>query len=192
LLEIGAGAGNLAYFLTLLGRVRSYTIVDLPQMLIHAGYTVQRRIPRFALHLDRPPGEARTFTLISDFRATELMHPQAFDAAINMNSFHGNGPERARRLHRARLPTGPAERTLLQRRSPPGRAPTPRRRHLGQQPAALSLSARRRGAPVEEDSFQTATRVAWGKQATLTVTRAARIHPAASGSPDVPVQPRAQ
>jgi hypothetical protein len=184
-LEIGAGAGNLAYFLTLMGRVRSYTIVDLPQMLIHAGYTVQRRIPQFALHFDCPPGEARTFTLISDFRATELMDAQAFDAAINMNSFM----EMDRNVRDDYI--GLVYRTA--------------------RPNALFFNVNRRQAALplrdggtwdnnpllypyrpddevllwEEDSFQTATRVAWGKQATLTVTRAARIHPA----PDVPVQP---
>jgi hypothetical protein len=92
LLEIGAGAGNLAFFLTVLGRVRSYTIVDLPEMLVHSSFTLASRLPdaelRFVTSTEEagdPPGEGR-YAFITPEAAPGLPNASA-DVALNINSF---------------------------------------------------------------------------------------------------------
>jgi hypothetical protein len=88
-LEIGGGAGNLAYFLSVLGRVRSYTIVDLPEMLAHSGFTLSRRLPRSSLVFPpSPAGTARAgeYRFVTPAEAQELPE-SAFDVALNFNSF---------------------------------------------------------------------------------------------------------
>ena len=45
IVEIGSGAGNLAYFLWSSGLVNSYTFVDLPEMLLLSGRTIQQYVP---------------------------------------------------------------------------------------------------------------------------------------------------
>jgi hypothetical protein len=89
ILEIGGGAGNLAYFLTVLGRVRSFTIVDLPELILHSGFTLGSRLPQAKLVF--PPSRwegPRTGQY--RFATPEEAHAlpdEAFDVALNFNSF---------------------------------------------------------------------------------------------------------
>jgi putative sugar O-methyltransferase len=89
ILEIGGGAGNLAYFLTVLGRVRSYTIVDLPEMLVHSGFTLATRLPTARLVFPPSTGglpSAGEYRFATPPEARELPD-DAFDVALNFNSF---------------------------------------------------------------------------------------------------------
>jgi predicted O-methyltransferase YrrM len=85
-LEIGAGAGNLGVFLAHMGRVGSYTTVDLPQMLVHSAFTVWRQIEVAQLRFETAPS-AGTWTFISDGLADELLTERSFDLCQNFNSF---------------------------------------------------------------------------------------------------------
>jgi len=84
-LEIGGGAGNLAYVLWRMGLVGSYTMVDLPEMLAHAAFTVQRHLPDVEMVFGeraRPGG--------AGFLAAEEvggLPADAFDVCLNLNSF---------------------------------------------------------------------------------------------------------
>lgn len=86
ILEIGAGAGNLATFLARMGLVRSYTIVDLPQMLVHAAFTTQHHVPDVDLRFEREPA-ANSWTFLSDGVAGGVLEPGSFDLCLNLNSF---------------------------------------------------------------------------------------------------------
>jgi len=89
-LEIGAGAGNLAYFLSLSGRVAEYDIVDLPEMLICSGYTLSKYLSEssfsFGEYADIDDGRPPTFRFSAP---TQLKtYPENyFDLILNFNSF---------------------------------------------------------------------------------------------------------
>jgi putative sugar O-methyltransferase len=83
-LEIGAGAANLAIFLRLAGRVRSYTIVDLPEMLLAAAATLTEYAHDASVALGAEPDA--TFRLIEQNEAGSLP-PRSFDLLCNVNSF---------------------------------------------------------------------------------------------------------
>lgn len=86
ILEIGAGAGNLAIFLARIGLVRSYTIIDLPQMLVHAAFTTQHHLPDVELRFEREP-VAGAWTFLSDGVADGVLEPGSFDLCMNLHSF---------------------------------------------------------------------------------------------------------
>ena len=90
--EIGAGAGNLAFFLSVLGRVRSYTIVDLPEMLVHSSFTLASRLPDAELQFvtsqeeaGDPPAEGRYAFVTPE--AAQALPAESADVALNFNSF---------------------------------------------------------------------------------------------------------
>jgi hypothetical protein len=85
-LEIGAGAGNLGVFLAHMGRVNSYTIVDLPDMLMHSAFTVWAQVEDAQLRFETKPSPG-TWTFISDGLADEILIDEAFDLCQNFNSF---------------------------------------------------------------------------------------------------------
>jgi putative sugar O-methyltransferase len=89
-LEIGAGAGNLAYFLSLSGRVAEYDIVDLPEMVICSGYTLSKYLPEsnfafgeYAAVDDRHLPTFR-FSAPTQIKSYPEKH---FDLILNFNSF---------------------------------------------------------------------------------------------------------
>jgi SAM-dependent methyltransferase len=174
-LEIGAGAGNLAFFLERMGRVRSYTIVDLPQMLVRAAYELGRRLPDAALAFDEVRGEAGRWSFVSDFRAGELIPGAAFDLALNVNSFmemdRGTRDGYIDLIYRTARP-----RALFFNVN--------RRQHAlpladggtwDSNPLLYPYRANDEVLIWEEDPFQTLTRGKWGARTTLAFTRAARI-----------------
>ncbi len=87
-LEVGAGAGNLATFLLSTGFARSYVIVDLPEMLMNASLNISRYWPDAVVHADAPPGnpEPGHVYLVRTADISALVSEQ-FDVAVNFNSF---------------------------------------------------------------------------------------------------------
>ncbi len=89
-LEIGAGAGNLAVLLHRMGLVRRWCDVDLPEMLVQAAFTVQKYVPDAGLSFNEPPAPggptAGRFHFVAPQHVGEL--PSAsFDLVLNTNSF---------------------------------------------------------------------------------------------------------
>ena len=176
-LEIGAGAGNLAYFLTTLGVVRSYTIVDLPQMLVHSAYTLQRRLPDLDIafaEADQQPGRYR---FIPDFRTAELIGDDTVDLALNLNSFMEMDREARdgyiEQIYRSTRPGGLFYNVNRRQKKLP-------LRDGGTWDNNPLLYPYRHDDEVvvwEEDPFQTATRTRWGELPSLAVTRAAIVRP---------------
>ena len=87
-LEVGAGAGNLATFLLSTGLARSYVIVDLPEMLMNASLNISRYWPDAVVHADAPPAapEPGHVYLVRTAGISALVSEQ-FDVAVNFNSF---------------------------------------------------------------------------------------------------------
>ncbi len=89
ILEIGGGAGNLAYFVTVLGRVRSYTIIDLPEMLVQSGFTLASKLPQAELVFPPSPvahSGPGQYRFLIPAEGSELPE-HAFDVVLNFNSF---------------------------------------------------------------------------------------------------------
>ncbi len=88
ILEIGGGAGNLAYFMTVLGRVRSYTIIDLPEMLVQSGFTLASKLPQAELVFPPSPvahSGPGQYRFLIPAEGSELPE-HAFDVVLNFNS----------------------------------------------------------------------------------------------------------
>jgi hypothetical protein len=68
-------------------RIRSYTIVDLPEILAHAAFTVDRHLPDLELVFDEPGGREGTVTLVADAQAGELVSDASASVLLNFNSF---------------------------------------------------------------------------------------------------------
>jgi putative sugar O-methyltransferase len=177
-LEVGAGAGNLAYFLITMGAVRSYTIVDLPQMLVHSAYTLQRRLPDLDMVFAHRRDQQGKYRFIPDFRARELVGEDCFDLALNLNSFMEMDRDARdgyiEQIYRATRAGGLFYN--VNRRQP--NLPL---RDGGTWDSNPLLYPYRQDDEIlvwEEDPFQTATRTKWGELPSLAVTRAAILHPA--------------
>lgn len=89
--EIGAGAGNLAFFLHNSGIIRNYVIVDLPEVLILSAYTLRKYIPNarlvFADELDAISlSEEGQFVFVPAQNVDRLPN-STFDLCLNLNSF---------------------------------------------------------------------------------------------------------
>jgi putative sugar O-methyltransferase len=90
-LEVGAGAGVLATFLAVSGKVRSYCIVDLPEMIPFSIYTIQRYVPNADIHYNEFPQKAEhippnSFWFIVP-QKVNILPAQFFDVCLNFNSF---------------------------------------------------------------------------------------------------------
>jgi SAM-dependent methyltransferase len=177
ILEIGAGAGNLAYFLTTMGAVRSYTIVDLPQMLVHSAYTLQRRLPGLDMTFGEHDGHRGGYLFVPDFRASELIGDDSFDLALNLNSFMEMDRDARDRyieqIYRSTRSGGLFYN--VNRRQP--ELPLRDGRTWDNNPLLYPYRHDDEVLVWEEDPFQTATRTKWGALPTLTVTRAAIVRP---------------
>lgn len=90
-LEIGAGAGNLAYFLHTSGLVKNYCIIDLPEMLIHSGYTIQKYVEGVRMDFSPPVPSIKTGTSSHFWFVTpqelDAVSSASFDLCLNFNSF---------------------------------------------------------------------------------------------------------
>ena len=175
-LEVGAGAGNLGTFLYRMGRVNSYTIIDLPEMLVHAAFTVWSQVPGGDLRFETAatPG---TWTFISDGRAKELLDQPAFDLCLNFNSFMEM--DQAARdgyfdiVYRTARPG--ALFVNVNRRQPA--LPLADGTTWDNNPMLYPYRTDDRILAWEEDRFQTLTRTKLEVPITLTVTRAGVIRP---------------
>lgn len=79
-LEIGAGAANLSVFLAQRGVVKTYTIVDLPEMLVQATLTCSLFFGLDAVGSDGPIRLVPPTNL-------HTIEDEVFDVALNFNSF---------------------------------------------------------------------------------------------------------
>jgi putative sugar O-methyltransferase len=86
ILEIGAGAGNLAVFLHQMLRVGSYCIIDLPEILIASGYTLAERFPQVRQVYDDPQQVHGGTAFVPAHRHAEVP-ADSFDLALNFHSF---------------------------------------------------------------------------------------------------------
>lgn len=90
-LEIGAGAGNLAAFLLSRHLVRTYVIVDLPEMLLNAAVSLRQYCPRATIHFDEipaaPPVDGRQHIYLLRTRRIEELGSGQLDLLLNFNSF---------------------------------------------------------------------------------------------------------
>lgn len=175
-LEIGAGAGNLAVFLARMGRVRSYTIVDLPQMLVHSSFTAQEHIPEIDLRFEEAPRRG-AWTFIPDGAADRLLDREAFDLCLNFNSFMEMDRDARDRyldvIYRTARPG--ALFVNVNRRQPA--LPLPDGSAWDNNPLLYPYRMDDRILAWEEDRFQTITRTKPETAITLTVTRASVVKP---------------
>jgi hypothetical protein len=176
-LEIGAGAGNLAYFLTTMDVVRSYTIVDLPQMLVHSAYTLQRRIPDLEMAFAEPDLDAGRYRFIPDFLAADLIDDDSVDLALNLNSFmemdRQPRDDYIEQTYRWTRPGGLFYNVNRRQRTLPLRDGDT----WDNNPLLYPYRGDDEILVWEEDPFQTATRTKWGELASLAITRAAIVRP---------------
>lgn len=88
-LEIGAGAANLAVLLRHYGLVRDYTIIDLPEMLLVSGANLEYRFGHPCRLLEMPTStdvEGANYLVAANQEMSGL--PQdSFDLILNFNSF---------------------------------------------------------------------------------------------------------
>lgn len=181
-LEIGGGAGNLALFLARMGRVRSYTIVDLPEMLVHSAYTIQRYEEQAGLSFDpgaRPEVEAdrRDYTFVPADQAPRLAD-RAFDLCLNLNSFmEMDADVRDRYIELIYRGARPGALFYNVNRRQPA-LPLRDGSTWDNNPLLYPYRSDDDVLVWEEDPFQTVTRTRWGARRTLTVTRAATVRAA--------------
>jgi SAM-dependent methyltransferase len=184
-LEIGAGAGNLAFFLTRMKRVRSYCIVDLPEMLVHSAYTLQRYLPakrRFAFDKPALAGEEGLYLFLPAARAGKLAK-RTFDLVLNLNSFMEMDEKQRNDYIEIAYRSG-RDGALFYNVNRRQRAlPTPGGGHWDSNPLLYPYRRDDQVLIWEEDPFQTVTRSKWGGSVSLAVTRAAIIRPARAASP---------
>ena len=182
-LEIGAGGGNLAVLLITMHLVRTYVIVDLPEMLPGAARQIRDLCPDARVHLDAPfdasagaaPGPdvhlVRTGG-IADLPATR------FDLLLNFNSFmemdRGTRDFYLGEIYR--VARDGAIFYNVNRRQP--RLPQPDGTAFDNNPLLYPYSARDEILFWEDDPFQTAVRGWLGGRPSLAVARAARVHAA--------------
>jgi hypothetical protein len=88
-LEIGAGAGNLAICLNHYGLVADYTIIDLPEMLLMSGINLESSIGCSCRFQEFPPESVSqpSFYMISADKDLASIPDGIFDLALNFNSF---------------------------------------------------------------------------------------------------------
>lgn len=179
ILEVGGGAGCLALYLTVEGRVRTYTIIDLPEMLVHSAYTIQKYLPEADIVFNEPPGsgsagEAPRFHFIAA-QFAESAPSDFYDLGLNFNSFmEMDGPTRddyIRLIYRAARPGALFFNVNRRQRALPqsdGSA-------FDNNPLLYPYRPDDRILRWEEDVVQQATRGRLGGVPSLAITRAALV-----------------
>jgi hypothetical protein len=171
-LEIGAGAGNLAVMLHALGSVRSYTIVDLPELLVHSAYTITTYLPDADLRFGTPADSG--FSLLTPAEAAQLPDDSA-DLALNFNSFMEMDLDARdgylELVYRAGRPGALFLNVNRRQRALPGRDGEP----VDNNPLLYPYRATDRVLRWEEDEFQTVTRMRPGRLSSLAIVRAALL-----------------
>ena len=170
-LEIGAGAGNLAVMLHEAGLVRSYTIVDLPELLAHSAYTLSKYVAGAGLRFGEAPGTAG-FSLLTPEEAA-LVEPGSVDVALNFNSFMEMDLDTRdgylELVYRAARPGALFVNVNRRQRGLPGRDGA----KVDNNPLLYPYRASDRVLLWEEDEFQTITRMRPGRLSSLAIVRAA-------------------
>lgn len=88
ILEIGAGAGELACFAYAMRRWRRYIVVDLPPMLANLHRNLSRRMPEAVFALNAWPEQAAAPQIVLlDPAHADLIPDDAADIGLNFNSF---------------------------------------------------------------------------------------------------------
>ncbi len=88
IMEIGAGAGNLGTFFALSGLVKSYTIVDLPEMLLLSSFTISKYLPESVISFS-PTEEVEPGAITFRFLTPDMVDKipdQSRDLMINITS----------------------------------------------------------------------------------------------------------
>lgn len=178
ILEIGAGAGNLAAFLHTMGLVRSYCIVDLPEILLHSGYTISKYVPEALLAFEPPPATPQVgsywFVVPQEI---DRIHNGEFSLCLNFNSFMEMDTGTLNRyfqlMYRAARKNGLFVNVNRRQRSLPQRDGTV----FDNNPLLYPYRSTDRVLVWEEESFQQATRSGFGELPSLAVLRAALVNP---------------
>jgi hypothetical protein len=179
ILEIGAGAGNLAVFLHRIGRVASYCIIDLPEMLVHSAYTVQKYIPdaRLSFRKVQRTVDARPCFSFLPAQDVGVVPEQSYELCLNFNSFM-EMDEDARDayiqlVYRATRPGGMFFNANRRQRALPQRDGST----FDNNPLLYPYSADDRVLLWEEDPFQQDTRTQFGSRPSLAIMRASLVAP---------------
>jgi len=179
IVEIGAGAGNLAVLLQTLGLVRSYVIVDLPELLVHSAYTLTKYMPGVDLHFEAPSGTTTAspsarFSLLTPEQAC-LLPDDSADLALNFNSFMEMDRDvrdgYLELVYRVGRPGSLFVNVNRRQRALPGRDGVA----FDNNPLLYPYRGSDRVLLWEEDEFQTVTRVRPAKLPSLAIVRAALL-----------------
>lgn len=177
-LEIGAGAGNLAVFLERMGVVRGYCIVDLPEMLLQSGHMVSTYVPAAALTFEPPPTTSQrlAFWFVAP-QEIEHIPDAVFDLCLNFNSFaemdHENLDAYFGLVYRAGRANALFVNVNRRQRQLPQRDGSV----FDNNPLLYPYENSDRVLLWEEDAFQQATRNRFGNLPSLAILRAAVINP---------------
>lgn len=178
-LEIGAGAANLAVFLLSLRVVSSYTIVDLPEMLLNAGLQLRTYSPDAQLFMGPATSGApsRRQPHVRLLTPAELEHvaPESVSLALNFNSFMemDGGTRDAYLRHVYRTAMDGAVFYNVNRRQPS--LPLADGGTYDNNPLLYPYDRRDEVVFWEDDAFQTMSRAWFGERPTLAVARAAIV-----------------
>ncbi len=89
--EIGAGAGNLAFFLANMGLVKNYCIVDLPEMLINSSSTICKYLKdseiKFNTKFEPDSQTTKPIFWFYSPQYLDCLPNNEFDLCLNFNSF---------------------------------------------------------------------------------------------------------
>lgn len=175
-IEIGAGAGNLAVLLHTVALVRSYVIVDLPELLVHSAYTLSKYVPEIDLRFE--PAAAASAgpvaTLLTPEQAA-LLPDHSADLALNFNSFMEM--DQAARdaylelVYRVGRPGSLFVNVNRRQRALPSRDGS----SFDNNPLLYPYRADDEVLVWEEDEFQTVTRMRPGRLSSLAIVRAALL-----------------
>jgi hypothetical protein len=162
-----------------LGSVRSYTIVDLPELLVHSAYTICKYVPDADLRFGSPAGDVprdapAVFALLTPAEAAQLPDDSA-DLALNFNSFMEMDLEARdgylELIYRAGRPGALFLNVNRRQRALPGRGGEA----VDNNPLLYPYRATDRILLWEEDEFQTVTRMRPGRLSSLAIVRAALL-----------------
>jgi len=179
IIEIGAGAGNLAVMLHMFGLVRCYVIVDLPELLVHSAYTLSKYIPGVDLRFEAPLAadaapRSPVFSLLTPAQAS-LLPDDSADVALNYNSFMEMDREARdaylELVYRVGRPGALFLNVNRRQRALPGRDGE----SFDNNPLLYPYRRSDRVLLWEEDEFQTVTRMRPGRLSSLAIVRAALL-----------------
>ncbi|MEO2195607.1 MAG: putative sugar O-methyltransferase [bacterium] len=176
ILEVGAGAGNLAVFLLSRRLAASYVIIDLPEMLMNAAININRYWPEATLHFDELPDPAHRDAaghvhLVRTTRIADL-DPDQFDAMLNFNSFMEMDQATRDMYIREMYRTARDGAILYNVNRRQQRLPQPDGSLFDNNPLFFPYASQEHVLFWEDDPFETAVRAWFGKRPSLSIARA--------------------